>query len=173
MSDGPGYAERAAFLLSQVGAHTKQEFCAALAPLGLHPGHYKALEELDHSVGATQQDIADRLGVHRGVMVGLIDDLEGLKLVERRRHPTDRRANALHLTAVGRKQLGRARRVAQRLDAQMLTALDPDERERLRALLRRIADSAGLTVGLHPDLAGAGCGPPANTPQPRTSERTA
>lgn len=173
MTDEQTYADRAAFLLSQVGAHTKRAFVAALAPLDLHPGHYKALEELDRSDGATQQEIADRLGVHRGVMVGLIDDLEARRLVERRRHPTDRRANALHLTASGRRQLGRARRVAERLDAEMLTPLDPGERERLRGLLRRVADSAGLTVGLHPDLAGGACEPRATTALPRTSERNA
>lgn len=171
MTDDLGYGERAAFLLSQVGAHTKRRFYDALAPLGLHPGQYRALEELDRFPGATQQEIADRLCVHRGVMVGLIDDLEHQELVERRRHPTDRRANALHLTAAGRKQLGRARRVAQRLDAEMLRPLEPVEQDRLRALLRRVADGAGLTVGLHPDL--AGCGPePATRTSPRTSERT-
>lgn len=172
MSDDPGYAGRAAFLLSQIGAHAKREFVAALAPIGLHPGHYKALEELDRQDGATQQEIADRLGVHRGVMVGLIDDLESQELVVRRRHPSDRRANALHLTPAGRRQLGRVRKVAGRLDAELLAPLDPDERDRLRAMLRRIADTAGLAAGLHPDFASQDRSPERGATAPsRPSER--
>jgi DNA-binding MarR family transcriptional regulator len=168
VSDSEWYAERASFLLSQIGAHTKRQFLAALTPYGLHPGHHKVLEELDRTDGATQQEIADRLGVHRGGMVGLVDGLEERGLVERRRHPTDRRAHALHLTAAGRKQLVRTRRMAQQIDTELLDPLDPDERDHLRALLRRVADSAGLMPGMHPDLAHAGEEPPS----PRTSERT-
>ncbi|HEY5334385.1 MAG TPA: MarR family transcriptional regulator [Mycobacteriales bacterium] len=126
------------------------------------------MEELDRTDGATQQEIADRLGVHRGGMVGLVDGLEERGLVERRRHPTDRRAHALHLTVAGRKQLVRTRRMAQRIDTELLGPLDPDERDHLRALLRRIADSAGLLPGMHPDLAHAG----EELPPPSTSERT-
>ncbi|MGH8776226.1 MAG: MarR family winged helix-turn-helix transcriptional regulator [Jiangellaceae bacterium] len=92
------------------------------------------------------------MGVHRNAMVGLIDDLEDRGLVQRRRHPADRRAHAVHLTAPARDLLTEAQEAADAHDAELLFGLDDDDRRHLVTLLRHMAEHVGLVPGVHPDL---------------------
>ncbi|MEV7987436.1 MarR family transcriptional regulator [Micromonospora sp. NPDC085948] len=145
-------ASRANFLLSQLGFHVAQTFTARLAPLGIAPNHFGLLMRLERSEGNTQQQLADALGIHRKVMVGLLDDLEQRDLVERRRHPSDRRAHAIHLTEAARELLPHARRVADQHEGEILTPLDASERARLITVLQRLAEHTGSPAGVHPGL---------------------
>jgi DNA-binding MarR family transcriptional regulator len=151
--------DRANFLLSQLGFHVAQTFAERLAPLGIAPNHFGLLMHLDRSEGSTQQQLADLLGIHRKVMVGLLDDLEKRDLVERRRHPADRRAHALHLTTAARELLPRAREIADRHEDEILAPLSTAERARLLATLQRIAEASGHPPGAHPGLRLAPRGP--------------
>lgn len=72
-------------------------------------------------------------------MVSTIDELESRGLVERRRHPTDRRAYALHITDDGNETLARGRELAREAQDELLAPLTADEREQLRELLLRLA----------------------------------
>src|SRR6266700_2355223 len=109
--------ERPSFLLAQLGLHAATRFAERLAPLGLHPRHFVLLAHLAGGDGQTQQQLADTMGIHRNVMVGLVDDLEDRGLVQRRRHPADRRAHALHLTEAARDLLAQAQHAADSLSA--------------------------------------------------------
>jgi len=153
-ASGPGrpLAGRANFLLSQLGFHVAQGFAARLEPLGIAPNHFGLLSHLERGEGSTQQRIADALGLHRKVMVGLLDDLERRGLVERRRHPGDRRAHAIYLTAAARELLPRAREVADRHEDELLAALDDGERAQLIAVLQRLVDPTENPPGVHPGL---------------------
>src|ERR1700752_841001 len=86
---------RGAFLLSQLGVHVAGRGAELLEPMGLQPAHYGVLVHLTGQEGLSQQQLADAMGVHRNVMVGLIDELEERDLVRRERHPRDRRAHQL------------------------------------------------------------------------------
>jgi DNA-binding MarR family transcriptional regulator len=85
-------------------------------------------------------------------MVGLVDDLENRGLIQRRRHPTDRRAHALHLTAAAHDLLPRAQRAADEQETHLLAGINEADRTHLIALLQRLADHAGLSPGVHPGL---------------------
>ena len=91
-------------------------------------------------------------------LVGVLDDLEGRGLVERRDSPTDRRSYALYLTEGGRKALERMRRVAYEHQDALCAALDASERAQLAGLLARIAAQQGLTPGVHPGFRKLGGG---------------
>src|SRR3954453_4845677 len=96
-----------AFLLSRLGAHSAGRFAERLVPLGLKPPHVGILTILGGADGLSQQALGGRLGVFPSRLVGLLDELERLGLVERRDSPTDRRSYALHLTGAGRAALER------------------------------------------------------------------
>lgn len=145
-----GPADGLAFLLSQVGAHSAARFAERLGPLGLKPPHAGILRVLDESGGLSQQALAERLGTFPSRLVGLLDELEGRGLVERRESPTDRRSYALHLTGAGREALARIVRVAREHEDALGAALDPDERSQLAGLLARVAAEQGLAPGVHP-----------------------
>jgi len=151
-SKGRALAEHANFLLSQLGYYSAQRFSERLAAIGLSPRHYGMLTHLTATEGLTQQQLADSMSIHRNVMVGLVDELEAVGLVERRRHPDDRRAHALHLTSHARTVLPRAQEVAEQHNAELLSPLTDEQRKDLLTLLELIADSAGLGRGVHPGL---------------------
>lgn len=144
--------ERPSFLLSQIGHYAAARFAERLAPLGLQNRHFGLLIHLAAADGQTQQQLADTLGIHRNVMVGLVDDLEDRGLVQRRRHPGDRRAHALHLTPAARDLLSQAQHAADEHDAELLAGLDATDQARLTTLLQRIAGHARLAPGVHPTL---------------------
>ena len=147
-----GLSRRAGFLLVQLGTHRHRRFAERLAPLDLHPRHFGMLSHLAANEGQSQQALSSALGIHRSAVVALVDDLEHRGLAERRRDPVDRRAYTLYLTPPGRELLAELERVADEDEAELLTALDASERSQLISLLQRVAESQGLTAGVHPNL---------------------
>ena len=127
------------FLLSWNGQRIAHKFAAGLAPLGLRPPHFGVLTLLDAAPVKTQQELVERSMIDASTMVKVIDELEERGLAERRVDPEDRRRRAVHLTAEGRKTLGRARKVALATADDVFGALDDEERATLQALLRKLA----------------------------------
>jgi DNA-binding MarR family transcriptional regulator len=145
--------ERVGFLLSQLGFQGSRRFAERLERLDLNPRSYALLRHIDSSEGRSQHALADALHVPPSRMVALLDELEGRGLVERRPHPSDRRARSLYLTAKGRRLLAKAGKVADEHEAELCADLNAGERKQLLELLGRIAASQGLTAGVHPGLA--------------------
>jgi DNA-binding MarR family transcriptional regulator len=143
---------RGLFLLAALGAHAKVRFTELLTPLGLQPAHFGVLRRLHDSEGCSQQTIADAMRLRRSVMVGLIDELESMGLVERRRHPVDRRANALYLTVQGTQVLLRADRLAAKLDEELLAPIPAEQRPGFVEHLRLLGDATGVAEGIYPTL---------------------
>jgi DNA-binding MarR family transcriptional regulator len=151
-SAAEGLSRRAGFLLAQLGTHAHRRFAERLAGLGLHPRHFGMLSHLAAAEGPSQQALSIALGIHRSATVALVDDLEQRELAERRRDPVDRRAYTLYLTPPGRELLAELERAADEEEAELLTALDASECSLLISLLQRVAESEGLTAGVHPNL---------------------
>jgi DNA-binding MarR family transcriptional regulator len=129
------------YLLSRVGSFATREFAQRLETLGLTPRMWGALNVLDAEGMITQHALGRSIGMDPSSMVSTIDELEARGLVERRRHPHDRRAHALHLTDEGRATLGRGRRLARQAQGQLLSPLNDDERGQLHDMLLRIAQA--------------------------------
>lgn len=168
---GPGGLRGAgspAFLLAQVGAHAAARFAERLAPLGLTPAHAGSLRIIAAADGASQQEVATRLGMFPSRLVALVDELQERGLVERVENSRDRRTYALRLTGEGRDVLERIGRVAREHQESLLASLSAEERDRLAALLRQIAEQQGLQPGVHPGFARLR---PAGRPQRTSSEK--
>ena len=103
--------------------------------------------------GQSQQALGSALGIPASRMVGLVDELEGRELLERRPNPADRRSHALYLTAKGHRLLERAYALAIAHEDRVCQALSAEERQELLRLLNKIGDSLGMTAGVHPELA--------------------
>jgi DNA-binding MarR family transcriptional regulator len=127
------------FLLSWNGQRTAHHFAEALRPLGLRPPHFGILTLIDAHPGSTQQELVTKSLIDASSMVAAIDELEELGLAERRPHPSDRRKHAIHLTAKGKRALGRARNAAMATIEEILAPLDDSERRTLQRLLRKLA----------------------------------
>src|SRR5215469_16402174 len=137
------------FLLKRLGFSAKQRSLEEYEQFGLGPYHYAILALLDEGVPETQAAIADALGYDRGTLVGLLDELEEQKLVERKRDPDDRRRQLVRITADGKRALDKLRALSKRLEDEFLAPLDSEQRDQLHALLLVLA-------GRHEP----GCAPP-------------
>lgn len=143
---GPG----AAFLLAQLGAFAAALFAERIAGLDLTPPQTGLLRAIAADPGQPQQALARLLGTPPSRLVALVDGLDERGLVERRRNPDDRRLHALHLTEAGGTLLARIAEVARAHDEAICAGLTTAERAHLRTLLARLADTHGLTPGVHP-----------------------
>jgi DNA-binding MarR family transcriptional regulator len=99
--------------------------------LGISFARAKALRRI-YKEPSTMGELATFLGIDAPYMTIVVDDLERQGLVERKPHPTDRRAKLVEATARGKEAAQRARVILNRPPAE-LTALPEDE---LAALLR-------------------------------------
>lgn len=150
MARKDGEQDRAAFLLSQVGSRSAQEFGRLLAPLGLTPADAGILRLIGRSRGMSQQALSQALNMHASRLVALIDELESRGLVVREVHPSDRRLYSLSLTEKGAEVLSSIRTVADEHNRLMCAALTKSEIATLQAFLLKIAQQQGLSAGVHP-----------------------
>ena len=155
-----------AFLLVQLGFQAGRQFGERLTPLGLEQRQAGMLVRLAANEGRSQQAIAALLGINATQMVFLVDELERLGLVERRRNPADRRSHALYLTGPGQEMLARVRAATADHEASITAGLTGEEREQLLTLLRRIAAEQGLATQALPGPPPAHGGGPAGAPRP-------
>ncbi|PQV63530.1 DNA-binding transcriptional regulator, MarR family [Abditibacterium utsteinense] len=126
-----------ATLLSRAAQKMREGFEARVSDLGLRSKHYGALVLLQNGP-LTQVEISRSLWVDRTTMVALIDDLTRLELVQRQRHPEDRRAHAVTLTPKGFEVLKLATQAVDATEAECFAPLSVHEREQLRALLQKL-----------------------------------
>jgi len=152
----PRRGNSVAFLLSQLGSAGSHAFSMLLAPLDIGPRHFAMLNFVADGEGQSQQALGSALGIPASRMVGLVDELEGRGLLERRPNPADRRSHALYLTAEGQRLLDRAYALAIAHEDHVCEALTAAERQELLRLLTKIGDSLGMTAGVHPELAAPG-----------------
>lgn len=134
----PSLAVWTGYLLSRAAQQCQEHFDALVEPLGIRGRHFKVLAVLGEERPLSQVEIGERLGVDRNTMVILLDDLENLGLVLRRRDPSDRRAHCVSLTDAGQDVLAQGTQTARRTNDEVLSPLTAEERAQLHTLLSRL-----------------------------------
>jgi DNA-binding MarR family transcriptional regulator len=94
-----------------------------------------ALSYLGDHDGAPQHEFVDALCIDAKNVVLLLNELEDLGYLIRRRDSEDRRRHRVYMTDAGRAVLDRAYRAQQAIENEVLQALDADDRAMLRRLL--------------------------------------
>src|SRR5262245_37532390 len=141
-----------AFLLSQVGAQVSRAWAEQIRPLGLDVREAMLLWHVAREEGRSQRELAEVIGLPESRIVGLVDSLERLGLIERRTGATDRRTRQLHLTDSGRTRVDRLMSIALEHDASFSQSLTAEQRGLLIGLLERIARRQGVPEAVHPDF---------------------
>ncbi len=119
--------------------HLQAQVASLLQARGLTVAQFEVLSSLATGSCANQQELADRLGVTKGNMVGLIDRLGERGWVEREPAPEDRRVNRVRITEAGKKLIHSVLPEQAKVVERMLSALDDHEVETLRGLLKKAA----------------------------------
>jgi MarR family transcriptional regulator, lower aerobic nicotinate degradation pathway regulator len=133
------FTRSASFLAKRVGIIAKERTLDAFEGVGAAPFAYPVLALLGQGACTTQAAIADSLRLDRSYLVGLLDELEGEGLIERKRDAHDRRRHVVTLTGAGERELVRLRGIVHEVDAELLAPLTAAERKTLQELLGKLA----------------------------------
>ena len=147
-----GLHQRIPFLLSQLGVYLAEDFVHRLEPFGVEPRAYAVLKALSEHDGRSQRELSAQLGIHRNVMVTVVDKLERDGLVKRMPHPADRRAFAVTLTDKARGLLPKLDAQGSAQEDEVTASLTDAERRAVLQHLQQMSAAAGLIPGVHPKL---------------------
>lgn len=127
-----GYnARRAA--LSIIGV-----FLERMAVYGVRPVDFSVLSLIRHNPGITSRQLCAALGLLPPNLVLMLNQLEGRQLLEKRPHPTDGRAVALHLSANGHALMDEAEATASQLERDATAHMTEHQRQTLMRLLKLV-----------------------------------
>lgn len=120
-------------LVNALAHHISEHVRERATRLGLTAAQATALRELTGPMTTTE--LAERMSCEPSNATFVIDKLEKLKLVERRPHPSDRRARQLVLTPQGSTLRGKLLELLEQDSP--LAGLSPQEQDALHDLLQR------------------------------------
>lgn len=113
-------------------------FLHRMAPFGLKPVEFSVLTLIAHNPGITSRQICSALDILPPNLVGLNKSLDQRGLIVRKAHPTDGRAQGLHLSAPGKRLQKEAQATVTALESDAAHALTLSELEMLKTLLRKV-----------------------------------
>lgn len=138
MSSLPAHQHKAslAILLMETGEFVHGQLRTTLAGTGLRPRHCQLLTHLADTGSIGQQDLLEALDLDASVLVGLLNDLEGEGLVERRRDPADRRRHIVELSARGGRELRKMNKMLTAIEERMFAEVSAADQATVRRALQ-------------------------------------
>jgi DNA-binding MarR family transcriptional regulator len=103
---------------------------------------YAVLSTLEEGPAPTQSELAGAVGRDKTRLIPILDRLEARGLLRRTPDQADRRNRVVALTDEGRELVRSCRAGIRGVEAEMLAAIDPEERAVFVAVLDRLADAA-------------------------------
>jgi len=126
-----------------VGEHAHK----SIASQPICPSDFAVLEALLHKGPLPVNTIGRKVLLTSGAITTAVDRLEVQGLVERRAHPTDRRARVVHLTRDGNRLITGVFAEHERDMERAASALSPAERATLLRLLKKLGLEAERAIG--------------------------
>lgn len=118
-----------------------------LAPFGVTPGEWNALNQLDHHGPLSQKHLADALRKEQATITRSVDRMVRKGLVVREPDPSDRRANIISLTPVARRLLTEIEPRAVEAAARTVEGISAGDLETFYAVLGRVKSNADEVEG--------------------------
>src|SRR4051812_22120109 len=118
--------------------HLQSQVAALLQTHSLTVPQFEVLSTLAVASCPNQQELAQRLQVTKGNLVGLIDRLTERGWVERVQVPGDRRVNGVRITEGGRDMFQKAFPEQLGVVEKMMADLDENELKTLQGLLKKL-----------------------------------
>src|SRR6218665_414884 len=133
-------AVEACLTLLRVSDDVEQAYAAHFARHGLSQARFIVLMQLQREEeGLRPAELAERTGVTRATMTGLLDGLEKEGLILRRAHAGDGRMSVVRLAAKGRQRLEGLLPDHYRRTPALMSSLSAEERQQLALLLTKVA----------------------------------
>jgi DNA-binding MarR family transcriptional regulator len=94
----------------------------------------------------TQRELGDMMASDPNTITSLVRRMENVQFLERHQDAKDRRANRIRITPTGKKIYNKARRIAIDLQAEVLEALPPTDRDSFFEQLEIVANACRETL---------------------------
>lgn len=134
--------ERFGFLLSRLARIWRQQLDQELSAQGIGYSNWVALVYLQRGgEGMQQRELADYMGIEAPTLVRALDQLEQLGLIERRPHPSDRRAKSVYLTDAAQADLSKLNEIAQKVRGDLLAGLSESELEQCVTVIETVTNN--------------------------------
>ncbi|MDO6682692.1 MULTISPECIES: MarR family winged helix-turn-helix transcriptional regulator [unclassified Oceanobacter] len=127
------------WLIAVLGKQLAEDLDQRLKTMGLNIGVWPTLFALWEEEGLTQTELAERCMTAHYTTTRTLDTLEKMALVERRPHPTSRRALQIYLTQQGKELRHSVLQQAIACNKQYLDRLSQKEAQTLIQLLNKAA----------------------------------
>jgi DNA-binding MarR family transcriptional regulator len=134
--------ESATYLASQLAKGFNRSLQQRAAGLGFSPGQFPILIELWLENGLTQKQLLERIDIEQATMANTLSRMERDGLIERRPHPSDKRAQLVFLTEKAAGLEEQALDAALAADQDLFKGFLIFERELLMEYIRRILVNA-------------------------------
>jgi DNA-binding MarR family transcriptional regulator len=134
--------DSAAYLASQLAKGFSRSLHQRAAGLGFSPGQFPILLELWSDDGLTQKQLLERVDIEQATMANTLSRMERDGLIERKPHPSDKRAQLVFLTAKASAMQTEAINAAIAADHDLFKGFRTFERELLIEYIRRILENA-------------------------------
>jgi len=125
-------------LLHDTARLLRRDFNRRAQRLGLTQTQWQELCALSHNEGINQASLAELLEVQPITLGRLIDRLEVTGWVERRNHPTDRRAITLYLTSKAEPILNEMSKLAEETRNLALQGISEADRQQVMQVLEQV-----------------------------------
>lgn len=126
------------FLINDVARLLRRNFMRRAQADGLSLAEWRALAYLSRQEGINQTDLAESMEIQPMTLARLIDKLQHLGLVERRKDPQDRRAYRLYLTKASQPLISKLWAIAEESRELALAGLSERRRKDLMTALMRV-----------------------------------
>lgn len=134
--------DSATYLSGQLAKAFTRSLLSRASELGFSPGQLPVLLELWAEDGLTQKQLLDRVGIEQATMANTLSRMQRDGLVERRPHPSDRRAQLVFLTDRAKSLEEKAVSAAREADDALFKGFRRFERELLLEYMRMAIENA-------------------------------
>ena len=128
--------DSATYLASQLAKAFSRSLQQRAADLGFSPGQFPVLMELWAEDGLTQKQLLDRVDIEQATMANTLARMDRDGLIERRPHPSDRRAQLIFLTSRAKALEADAIAAAQAADEALFQGFRRFEKELMLEYIR-------------------------------------
>jgi DNA-binding MarR family transcriptional regulator len=133
--------KRLPLLLRRAWYSLNQAFRRRTAHLEITPDQFTVMRTLLENDGITQRELTQLMTSDPNTIASLLERMEKARLLVRKSHEKDRRANRLHMEPVGKCKYEEAREIALALQKEVLSVLPEDQRESFLTHLGLVADA--------------------------------
>lgn len=134
---------RLPLLLRRAWYGLNQAFRRRITHAGATPDQFTVLRTLTEgpAAGFTQNELAQQMSSDPNTIASLLDRMGKARWLERKPHETDKRARRIRLQPAGKKKYQELRDAAVQLQASILGAIPPKEREQFLKQLDLVANA--------------------------------